>query len=339
MSDQDWRIYHGGGEPHDVKFPPSPPWRRFGGKSENDAYRGTKFLADQEAIDLVNAALYLRRPLLISGRPGSGKSSLAYAVARELKLGPVLRWSITSSTKLSDGLYHYDAIGRLQDSAMGPSSSNTNATAEKTLLEGSSSSDTNVTAEKTLPDIGEYIRLGPLGAALLPAEKPRVLLVDEIDKSDMDFPNDLLHVFEEGEFEIPELVRMSKERKKIPVYRETWGEAKVIIEEGRARCREFPFVVMTSNEEREFPQAFLRRCLRLEMQIPNEEKLLSIVNTHFGPQAESAAKDLIERFIMDPTKKDVATDQLLNAVYLVSRGVDSREKEAVFKAVLRSLSS
>ncbi|GHO96494.1 ATPase AAA [Reticulibacter mediterranei] len=322
MSDQDWRVYHGGGEPHDVKFPPSPPWRRFGGKSENDAYRGTKFLADQEAIDLVNAALYLRRPLLISGRPGSGKSSLAYSVARELKLGPVLRWSITSSTKLSDGLYHYDAIGRLQDSAMGPSSS-----------------DTNVTVEKTLPDIGEYIRLGPLGAALLPAEKPRVLLVDEIDKSDMDFPNDLLHVFEEGEFEIPELVRMSKERKTIPVYQETWGEAKVVIEEGRVRCREFPFVVMTSNEEREFPQAFLRRCLRLEMQIPNEEKLLSIVNTHFGPQAESAAKDLIARFIMDPTKKDVATDQLLNAVYLVSRGVDSREKEAVFKAVLRSLSS
>src|SRR5207244_1828658 len=109
---------------------------------ERDLARGEVFQTSEEEVELVNAALYLRRPLLITGKPGSGKSSLAYSVARELKLGPVLRWSITSSTKLSDGLYHYDAIGRLQDASL----------------------------NRDL-GIGEYVRLGPLGAALLASEK------------------------------------------------------------------------------------------------------------------------------------------------------------------------
>src|SRR5207248_3463886 len=122
--------------------------------------------------------------------------------------------------KLSDGLYHYDAIGRLQDTSIGK-----------------------------LQDIGEYIRLGPLGAALLPLKKPRVLLIDEIDKSDIDLPNDLLHVFEEGEFEIPELVRLSKDTRYVEVYYGKQSNLKVRIEEGRVCCRAFPFVVLTSNEE------------------------------------------------------------------------------------------
>src|SRR5262249_38678447 len=142
-----------------------------------------------KTIELVNAALYLRRPLLITGRPGTGKSSLIYAVAWELRLGEVLRWSITSRSTLQQGLYHYDAIGRLQDSQLG-----------------------GTTTEKRLPpDISKYLKLGPLGTALLPTARPRALLIDEIDKSDLDLPNDLLNIFEEGEFPIPELERFDQE--------------------------------------------------------------------------------------------------------------------------------
>ena len=321
-----WKIYQGKGEPHDAIFPPPPPWRTFTGEVlntlqfdiEDDAYRqrilarGEVFQADEESVELVNAALYLRRPLLVSGKPGCGKSSLAYSVARELKLGPVLRWSITSSTKLSDGLYHYDAIGRLQDASL----------------------------EKSSPDIGEYIRLGPLGAALLASEKPRVLLIDEIDKSDIDLPNDLLHVFEEGEFEIPELGRLSKEEKEVEVYYDKHSNAKVKIKEGRVCCREFPLVVLTSNEEREFPPAFLRRCLRHEMRVPTEDKLKEIVAAHLGPKVFPAANQLIEDFIKEGKKGELATDQLLNAIYFVSRGIDfSRDKKELFQAVFRPLSN
>ncbi|MFM6814789.1 MAG: AAA family ATPase, partial [Dolichospermum sp.] len=114
---------------------------------------------------------------------GTGKTSLAYAVAYELGLGEVLHWPITTRTTLKDGLYSYDAIGRLQDAK-----------------------DKD---KDNLAEIGKYINLGSLGTALLPSEKPRVLLIDEIDKSDIDLPNDLLHIFEEGEFEIPELRRIA----------------------------------------------------------------------------------------------------------------------------------
>ncbi|SRR6266568_2875274 len=322
----DWKIYNGKGDPHDAEFPEPPPWRKFEGKvlntlqldSETDSYsrrllaRGAVFQTSKEEVELVNAALYLRRPLLISGKPGSGKSSLAYSVARELKLGPVLRWSITSSTKLSDGLYHYDAIGRLQDASL----------------------------NRDL-GIGEYIRLGPLGAALLASEKPRTLLIDEIDKSDIDLPNDLLHVFEEGEFEIPELVRHTKEEKAVEAYFGKQSNAKVKIEEGHVLCREFPFVVLTSNEEREFPPAFLRRCLRLEMKSPNKKKLEDIVKAHLGEAVFPAADQLIDDFIKEGEKGNfLATDQLLNAIYFVSRGIDiSRDKKELFQAVLRPLSN
>ncbi len=329
----DWRIYQGKGVPHDkvTKLPPPPPWRTFTGNvlnalqfdSKDDAYmerllaRGEVFQASEEVVELVNAALYLRRPLLISGKPGSGKSSLAYSVARELKLGPVLRWSITTRSTLADGLYHYDAIGRLQDVS---------------LQKGSKS-------EVSASDIGQYIRLGPLGAALLPSEKPRVLLIDEIDKSDIDLPNDLLHIFEEGEFEIPELVRLSHDISYVEVYYGKQSDLKVRIEGGRVHCHAFPFVVLTSNEEREFPPAFLRRCLRLEMKIPDKDKLLKIVEAHLGSEVFPAANQLVEDFLKERSKGDLATDQLLNAIYLCSRGIDLREKNELFQALLRNLSN
>lgn len=164
----DWKIYQGSGTPHAgiEQLPSPPPWRTFTGEvrselalDEVDTFmqrmlaRGEVFQASEEVVEMVNAALYLRRPLLVSGKPGCGKSSLAYAVARELKLGPVLHWSITTRTTLADGLYSYDAIARLQDVS---------------YLKGTS-------VEVAHPDIGQYIRLGPLGTALLPAKKPRVL--------------------------------------------------------------------------------------------------------------------------------------------------------------------
>jgi MoxR-like ATPase len=327
-----WRIYTGSGEPHDGihRLPPPPPWRTFTGRvtdtlpiDEDDDFmkrmlaRGEVFQASGDVVEIVNAALYLRRPLLVSGKPGYGKSSLAYAIARELRLGPVLRWSITTRTTLADGLYYYDAIARLQDTSY----------------------KKGTTTDDVPPDIGQYIRLGPLGAALLPSEKPRVLLIDEIDKGDIDLPNDLLHIFEEGEFDIPELVRLAQHHKSVQVYYGKNSTARVAIEEGHVRCSAFPFIVMTSNEEREFPPAFLRRCLRLTMKEPTKDELVSIVEAHLGKDVLPQAAEIIDDFVKKRQSGDLATDQLLNAVYLASRGFDTREKREIFQAVLRHLTS
>lgn len=343
---RDWRIFQGHGKPHDGidRLPPPPRWRNFTGKSvealhltEEDTFmqrmlaRGEVFQANEDMVELVNAALYLRRPLLVSGKPGSGKSTLAYAVAHELKLGPVLRWSITTRTTLADGLYHYDALGRLQDTSYWK--------------------DTANREDQPPPDIGQYIRLGPLGAALLPTKRPRVLLIDEIDKSDIDLPNDLLHIFEEGEFDIPELVRLAQHKPSVEVYYGKNSQDKVAIEDGRVRCAAFPFIVLTSNEEREFPPAFLRRCLRLDMRVPTPKELAAIVEAHLGEELEEAivkehlsdgitsAEQLISDFLEERKKGDLATDQLLNAIYLSTRGIDVREKKVLFQAVLRHLTS
>lgn len=328
---QNWRIYTGSGKPHDVDFPDPPPWRRFTGAfidvpvldAEDDPYmqrllaRGEVFQVDEEEVDLINAALILRRPLLITGKPGCGKSSLAYAVARELKLGPVLRWPITSRSTLADGLYRYDAIGRLQEASM----------------------ERERAKDVPIPDIGQYIQLGPLGAAFLPAHRPRVLLIDEVDKSDIDLPNDLLNIFEEGEFEIPELRRLAKETKVVEIYYDKRNNFKVPIHEGQVRCHAFPFVVLTSNGEREFPPAFLRRCIRLEIAPPNRAKLLKIVEAHLGPQMSSLANELVEYFIEESKKGYLAVDQFLNVVYLASRGMDIRTKKDLSDALLRHLSN
>ena len=196
----DWKLFRGDPEhPHDAidRLPPPPRWRDFatreGGETHGDR-RGRSYLASPREVEMVNAALYLRRPLLVTGKTGTGKSTLAYAVAHELKLGQVLYWPVTSRTTLVQGLYNYDAVGRLQDVKL---------------------------AEGGEGDIGQYIRLGPLGTALLPSDRPRVLLIDEIDKSDIDFPNDLLNIFEEGQFVIPELARLAGSRPKVKVLRWT----------------------------------------------------------------------------------------------------------------------
>jgi len=283
----DWQLYTGSGKARKgVAFPDAPPWRRFDGQ----AGAAAPFRATPELIEAVNAALLLRRPLLLTGRPGSGKSSLIDSVARELKLGQVLRWHVTSRSTLEDALYRYDAIGRLH---------------QHTLAGGEA------------PSVGRYLRLGPLGTALLPRNRPRALLIDEIDKSDIDLPNDLLNVFERGEFEIPELARLDEVTVDI---REDGSDDVARIMHGKVRTREFPFVVLTSNGERDFPTAFLRRCIRFRMPDPGAGMLAEIVAAHLGDDVAADVSELIRQFaVRVKQSRAYATDQLMNAAYVVMR--------------------
>ncbi|KIF76662.1 ATPase AAA [Streptomyces sp. 150FB] len=312
----EWLIYRGAGEPHDGigELPPPPPWRDFAGSADADQHLddgsadrrlgGYRHAAElhrpgAEELEMINAALYLRRPLLVTGSPGSGKSTLAHSVAHELGLGRVLRWPIVSRTTLADGLYHYDAIARLQDVQIAAHA----ATAGETV---------------PTPDIGSYIRLGALGTALLPSDQPRVLLIDELDKSDIDLPNDLLNVLEEGEFAIPELERMADRLPDGEAEVLTHDGRKVRIKGGRVQCRAFPFTVLTSNGERDFPAPLMRRCIHLELGRPDHQRLATFVRAHLGEEAARAGDDLIAHFLERSRSELIATDQLLNAIYLTA---------------------
>jgi len=366
-----------------ARLPDPPPWRCF---ETLDQERAQTFLPDRADIERVNAALYLRRPLLITGKPGTGKTTLVYAVARELGLGPVLRWSITSRSTLQDGLYQYDAVARLQDThleAQAPPQASTKGSgangSEDTqpnstkMQTGRPASDREAELQPERHDIGRYLTLGQLGTAFFangPVDCngsqryfPRVLLVDEIDKSDIDLPNDLLHVFEEGRFEIPELVRLKNRQPKVEV--RAWGKdaGTLTVRNGEVPCLEFPLVVMTSNGEREFPPAFLRRCLQLQIEPPDRPKLERIVRAHLFPlrrgtdaktprdiedryARHAAAIDaLITEFLRrrDTERQELATDQLLNAISLTMNGADltaliGTEDDGLLSTVLAPLS-
>ncbi|THA81101.1 MoxR family ATPase [Streptomyces sp. A0592] len=318
----DWLIYRGVGEPHDGidALPDPPPWRAFDGgpvvepgsaaaAAEGNvarrlgAHRQAAELhrPEPEELEAINAALYLRRPLLVTGFPGTGKSTLAHSVAHELKLGRVLRWPVVSRTVLQDGLYRYDALARLQDVQLAAGGAGAAGAAPGTL-------------PGAVPGIGKYIRLGPLGTALLPGTRPRVLLVDELDKSDIDLPNDLLNVLEEGEFALPELERVADTQPEVEVL--TDDGTKATVRGGRVRCRSFPFIILTSNGERDFPAALLRRCIQLRLGQPGEKRLATMVRAHLGEEAARLGGDLIREFLGRSQSELVAADQLLNAVYL-----------------------
>ena len=348
----DWHLFRGNlngqaTEPHDRnnELPLPPSWRPSGeSKADRQARRAAVFQATAAQVEMVNAALYLRRPLLVTGKPGTGKTSLAYAVAEELKLGEVLYWPITTRTTLKDGLYSYDAIGRLQD----------------TKLNDGKTDDRS----SNLEQIGQYITLGALGTSLLPSDRPRLLLIDEIDKSDLDLPNDLLHAFEEGSFQIPELQRISSKHHEIEVRTADGQIAPIIngevqrisskhhkievrtadgqtapIVNGEVRCKQFPLVILTSNGERDFPAPFLRRCLRLDIPEPGREELQRIAIAHLGQESETVANELIERFLEKRREQELATDQLLNAIYLVMRSNPSEvDRDQLIKQLLKPLS-
>jgi MoxR-like ATPase len=384
--------------PADWQWPEAPPWRRFeplagavgsAGQTSAEGGMDDKYWADLDAISAslrrerqrglsfrlprtnnqltasaerillaVNAAIHLRRPLLVTGLPGSGKTSLAYAIATELGLGPVLVWSITPRSRLlEDGLYRYDALARLQQADLDRSAEAAGQPRQP-------------------PVIDPYLRLGPVGTAFLPSRWPRVLLIDEIDKGDLQLPSELLHLFEEGRYEISELTRAhSPEADGSHTIRtadvrasddsEKPGEVPcdVTLRSGFVRCREFPIVVMTSNREREFSPAFHRRCIRVGMPPPDETALTPIVEAHFseehlGTVPPKALREEIQTFLgvdgdgaagggagpgaAPAAASDRAVDQLLNALFLLTRNsADSpsdAQQEVLRQILYRNLS-
>jgi len=283
--------------------------------------RAKAYLPDEELVDVVNIAMLLRRPLLVTGKPGTGKSTLAHSIAFELKLGPVLYWPITSRSQMQEGLYRYDGIERLQQA---------NSQRQGGKAPG---------REALEADVANFIRLGPLGTALLARDRPRVLLIDELDKSDTDFPNDLLNVLEEGQFEISELSRLAtQERVRVLTHdSDRWAH----VAHGSLRCNAFPIVIITSNGEREFPPAFLRRCLRHTVTPPSATKLARIVATQLGDDAFQNAGDLMDEFVVLRERVDLATDQLLNAVYFATSGLqpDPATRKRLVAKLFRGLGS
>lgn len=309
-----WKIYDPQSPPagQKVTLPPAPPWRQPGRDRENVLAR--TFKPDPALVDAVNTALYLRRPLLLTGRPGTGKSALAHSVAHQLGIGQVIEWAVNSRSTLQEGLYQYDALARLQYIQQANARSGAGAQAEE--------------AE----ELGMFLTLGPLGTALASAQAPRALLVDEIDKSDVDLPNDLLNVLDTGHFVIPELKRAAERHPMVRI--SACDDEYIEVERGEITFKEYPFVVMTSNGERDFPAPFLRRCVQCQIREPDEKELQGIVASHFAslPLSEDVIA-IISEFVKLRSTVTLATDQLLNAVHLLVSS-EMPQSEAERKRIL-----
>ncbi|MER5770782.1 MoxR family ATPase [Streptomyces sp. NPDC001985] len=340
-----WNAYYtGDGTPRDVTLAGPPPWRTFPRRPAPRTFQPPEGLTDA-----VNAALYLRRPLLITGSAGTGKSTVVEQVAAELKLGPVLRWHITSRSTLAEALCGYDALAhihalRLRQMAASPPPGPGD---DATRADRAEQADRTGQAEQAeqaeqADEIAPFLRLGPLGTALLPGGgNPRALLIDEIDKSDLDLPSDLLDVLERGEFEIPELAR--RPRAGVPV--RTWDTRGTHpVTDGVVRCSQFPFIVMTSNGERDFAPPFLRRCIRYAMPAPTADTLRRAVEAHLGEGTASVGPvpELIEGFAARIVRGEgLAVDQLLNAVALVTddRAPGGEQRERLLALLTQRLNS
>ena len=251
-------------------------------------WKGTDdYIASDALGRIVNAAILLKRPLLIKGEPGTGKTLLASSIARGLKM-PLISWNVKSTTKAKDGLYVYDAVQRLYDSRF---------------------------QDKDVSDIAQYIHLGPLGRAF-EAEQRSVLLIDEIDKADVEFPNDLLHELDAMTFHIDETGRtvVAKER---------------------------PVVIITSNSEKELPDAFLRRSVFHFIDFPDRELMSKIVSVHYPDLSADLLGSALESFYrlrdVEGIRKRPSTSELIDWIAaLLANGIDPAaiDQEIPFLGVL-----
>jgi MoxR-like ATPase len=231
-------------------------------------FEGTKsYVASDDLKVAVNAAIALERPLLIKGEPGTGKTVLAEEIAKALK-APLIEWHIKSTTKAIHGLYEYDAVARLRDSQLG---------------------------DPRVSEIRNYIRRGKLWEAFTSKERP-VLLIDEIDKADIEFPNDLLLELDRMEFHVYET-----------------GET--------VKAKQRPAVVITSNNEKELPDAFLRRCFFHYIRFPDPDTMAAIVEVHFPGIKQKLVAEALRLFYeireVPGLKKKPSTSELLDWLKLL----------------------
>lgn len=231
------------------------------------------YVVTKELMNAVNVSIALQKPLLIKGEPGTGKTMLAESISKALDMDLII-WGIKSTTKAQEGLYVYDTVQRLYDSQFG---------------------------EGNVSDIKQYIKLGKLGEAFT-SDKQMVLLIDEIDKADLEFPNDLLWELDKMEFYINETKETIKTKHR-------------------------PIVIITSNAEKELPDAFLRRCIFHYIEFPDAEKMEEIINVHFGNIDQKLCQKALEAFYeirkMDEIQKKPSTSELLDWIQaLMISGVD-----------------
>ena len=251
-------------------------------------FAGTnQYVASEELISAVNIAVTLQKPLLIKGEPGTGKTMLAQAVADALGKKLII-WNVKSTTKAQDGLYVYDVVQRLYDSQFGT---------------------------QGVDDIARYIKLGKLGESFQ-AEEQVVLLIDEIDKADLEFPNDLLWELDQMEFYIPETQETVKARQR-------------------------PIVIITSNAEKELPDAFLRRCVFHYIEFPDQAQMERIIRAHFGDLEGRLVQQALAAFYwirqLRGIEKKPSTSELVDWLRaLVAGGVDPDRiaREIPFAGVL-----